>query len=166
MEWGNNLHTDICTWDPGYCSTYEQTNLRTFQIIVATSHNKYLYQAITSLNSVSDPLSILDSNGKTSVLCDFDVWQIQELTEACKSCVLSSLVWVSLQHIRVERLSVRIAFRAELELGGCRHWLRHWQSAQKSHLLAWHIRWIKNLSLSARSSSHSNWLHDWLSCFH
>lgn len=55
--------------------------------------------------------------GEKFSLCDFDVWQIQELTEPCKSCVLSCLIWMSLQHIQVEGLSVRRAFRAESVLG-------------------------------------------------
>lgn len=118
MKLENNLCRDHCAWDLDYCNALLiEYFWNLFIQIVAASHNKYLYQAIRSMSSVSDPLSCLDSNGKKSVLCDFDVWQIQELTEPCKSCVLSCLVWMSLQHIRVEGLSERIAFRAESELG-------------------------------------------------
>lgn len=61
--------------------------------------------------------SLSSSGGRDPALCNCDVWQIQELTEPSKSCVLSCLIWMSLQHIQVEGLSVRRAFRAELVLG-------------------------------------------------
>lgn len=69
--------------------------------------------------------------GEKFSLCDLDVWQIQRLTEPCKSCVLSCPIWMSLQHIQVEGLSVRRAFKADWYGGLSWHWLRHWQIHKK-----------------------------------
>lgn len=58
------------------------------------------------------------------------------------------------------RIKCEKSFQSWVGAGGCQHWLRHWQSAQKSHLLAWHIRWMKNPSLSTEFRFLSNWLTD------
>lgn len=63
----------------------------------------------------------------------YDVWQISAMTETCKSPVLSALIWMSVQRIQVEGLSVGRGFRAvEVLWAGVTLWLRHWQSAQKA----------------------------------
>lgn len=69
--------------------------------------------------------------GEKFSLGDFDVWQIQELTEPCKSCILSCLIWMSLQHLQVEGLSMRHAFRVSRCCRLSWHWLRRWQNGTK-----------------------------------
>lgn len=93
------------------------------------------------------------------------MWQIQELTEPCKSCVLSCLIWMSLQRTQVEGLSVRRAFRAESVLGAVLTLIKTLTECTKNHLLAWHVRWMKNQSLSVELSFLSNWLTDQLQYF-
>lgn len=102
--------------------------------------------------------------GEKFSLCDFDVWRIQELTEPCKSCVLSCLIWMSLQHIQVKGLSMRRAFRAESVLEAVLTLIKTLTELTKKLFVGMTCQ-MDEESLSIEFGFLSNWLTDQLQYF-